>query len=116
MIYILYSERTHNRTPEINYGGGITIPVRKGAFIFDEEKNDDIYYYKSEKTLYINAEEYSINTKLTFNNPVRAEIVFLKLKIEESKASSFDFFFPKSFKNLVDRYNELKEKYPEYVL
>lgn len=116
MIYILYSAKTYNHAPEINYGGGVTIPVRKGYFLFNEEHTTEYYFHGPNSTIFINDEQCHIQKRYSFTNPIKAEILYLKLKIEESKQSSFDFFFPTSFSKYVIRFNELKEEFPEYVL
>lgn len=118
MLYILYDSKTYNYTPEIDYGNGFTLSFKKGLFLFDENKNKtrNSYYSDYYGRVIISDEYYDTKKNLIFNNPIKAEIVFLQMKIDEMKKCSFDFFMPISYKKLVDRYHELKEKYPEYVL
>lgn len=119
MVFILYDDITVSISPEIDYGGGATMAFHRGYFLFDaeeEEKKDDLAFWVSEAmgVVTINGKDFSINHKLKYENPIRAEIVFLKLKLNEWKRSSFDFFLPKTFKKKSDRYDELLEQYPEY--
>ena len=117
MFYILYSDKTIDYTPEINnYTGDVTIPFKKGYFLFDPNKQPDYTCWVLRETIVYESTSYIINKKLMFDNIIRAEINFLILKIEESIKSSFDFFMPKTFCKYINRFNELKDKYPEYVL
>jgi len=114
MYYILYSEEEQNCIPEINnYSGDLTMSFKKGFFLFDPKKYEDYTCWVLHSTIVIEGRSYVLNKDRIFKNLIDAEIIFLKLKIEESISSSFDFFMPKSFNKFVERYNELKEIYPE---
>jgi len=122
MYYILYSDEIENLQPELKinvevYGNGMTLPVKKGFFLFDRE-NAERYMsiWEESDSIMINGVTYKKDKKLTFENPVQAKIVFLKLKIKEAQETKFDYFFPESYKKLVKEFNELLEKYPEYAI
>ena len=118
MIYLFFNNKTHNFSPEINYGGGGTLAFKKGWFIFDETKEQGkVSFWKVDgTTMIIDSDPYTIRSEYTFKNPIRAELVFLRLKLGELKNSSFDFFLPKTYADFQKRFDDLKEKYPEYVL
>jgi len=119
MIYILNDIRTHNFKPEIEYGMGITLPFKKGYFLYDTDKEDKQYsqsWIRGDGNIIIEGTAFNIKKNLTFDNPKKAEIIFLLLKIDELKESSFDFFMPLSFKKYVTKFNTLKAIYPEYII
>lgn len=118
MIYLFFNNKTQNYSPEIDYGGGQTLSFKKGWFIFDESKEQGqvSFYMVDGTTMVIDSDPYIIRPEYTFKNPIRAELIFLKLKLCEMKNSSFDFFMPLTFSTTQKRFDELKEKHPEYVL
>lgn len=117
MFYILNSTKYHNRTPENSYGGGATMPVKIGWFLFDGETEKATYMMGFDgKFIEIHGERYTISDHLTFKNKTKAEITLHKLKIDELKQASYDFFFPTSYQRTVKEFKLLVDKYPEYVL
>ena len=118
MIYLFYNNKTHNVSPETGYGNGHTMAFKKGWFMLDESKNDiKVSYWKVDgATMMIDSDPYPIKQEYTFKHPIKAEIALMRLKMIDMKASSFDFFMPKTFEKIQNRYNELREKHPEYVL
>ena len=120
MLYILESQETVNLQPELRidgkaYGSGFTMPIKKGFFLFDTNKTTQ-HYWESDETIEIDGISYHVDINRKFNNPVKAKIVFLKLKIDEAQKSKFDYFFPNSYQKLVDEFNELIEQKPEYAI
>lgn len=121
MIYLFFNNKTQTFKPEITYGDGYNLTFKKGWFMFDENKQNSIpgklsFYKLDGKTIIIDGEPYTIHKEYTFKNPIRAEIVFLGLKLNEMKNSSFDFFLPQTFTTTQKRYDELIENHPEYVI
>jgi len=112
MHYILYDERTYNTLPEIEYGAGFTLSFKKGHFLYIDSGKARVSF----STVIVSGNKFHIDESLVFKNSIRAEIVFLKLKIEELQQSSYDFFCPLSFQKYVDKFNELTKKYPEYTI
>lgn len=115
MIYIIYNPKIYNISPEIDYGGGITMQFKKGYFLFDENDTSSSFYTSGEM-IYIDGDDFSIDKNLIFNNKVRAEIRFLQLKLIEMKESSFDFFLPKTFSKHLNRFESLMTDYPEWTI
>lgn len=118
MIYLFYNNKTFNFSPEIDYGGGSTLAFKKGWFMFDETKEQGkVSFWKVDgATMMIDSDPYPIRSEYTFKHPIKAELVFLRLKLNDLKNSSFDFFLPKTYVKLQKRYDELRENHPEYVL
>lgn len=114
MYYILYNNNTKNLRPEIDYGDGIMMPFKIGYILFDANTNHD--YRFTNDSYIIDGIKHSLKKENIFHSKTLAEIRFLQLKLSELKASSFDFFMPKSFKTFQDRYDELIVNHPEYVL
>jgi hypothetical protein len=118
MIYIFFNNKTQNYKPEINYGNGHNLAFKKGWFLFDEEKQSGkVSFWKVDgANMQIDGDPYQIKPEYTFKHPIKAEIAFLRLKLVEMKASSFDFFMPTTYNKIQNRFNELRENHPEYVL
>ena len=117
MIYLFFNNKTQNYKPEINYGDGHNLAFKKGWFLFDEEKQHRVSFWKVDgTTMMIDGDPYIIKQEYVYKHPIKAEIAFLRLKIIEMKNSSFDFFMPITYAATMNRFNELKENHPEYVL
>ena len=118
MIYILYDDRTRNFAPEIEYGNGVTMPFKVGYVLFDEDaetKEGTSFWVNSDlEKIQINGDHYAIHHK--FKNPIKAEIVFLRLKITEFEKAGFNFFLPKTYNSFLNKLKKLAEKYPEYII
>lgn len=117
MFYILKSDDVLNLKPEIEYSKGITLQFKKGLFIFNDEK-DKQKIFAAEFGLITDkrGERFRVHDSLTFSNEIKAEIVFLKLKIKELEDNSFSFYMPKEFDKYVVRFNELITEYPEQLI
>ncbi len=113
MFYILKSEHTYNKSPEISYGSGTTMQFKRGYFIFDTENTNE-RYWEQDTQLEVNGVKYHIYEKM--EHEIKIQAVFLKLKIEEMNNNSFNFFMPSSYKFYVDNYNKLANDYPEYLI
>lgn len=114
MLYILKSNKSRNIAPEVQYGSGnMSFPI--GLFLFDTNTTKESYRASSD-WIEIDSERYYINKDLKFENPIRAEIIFLRLKIKELEMCSFNFFMPKSFQKYINKYKNLTNEYPEYTL
>lgn len=113
MFYILKSEQTYNKTPEITYADGVTMQFKKGYYIFDTETANE-HFYDDGKQISISGQKHTIYDKM--DNRYKIEASFLKLKIKEMNNNSFNFFMPTSYKKYVDNYNKLIEDYPEYLI
>lgn len=118
MIYLLFNNKTQNFKPEIDYGDGHNMAFKKGWFMLDEDKQTGkISFWKVDgATMMIDGDPYTIRQEYVFKHPIRAELVYLRLKIGEMKNSSFDFFMPLTFAKIQARYDELRENHPEYLL
>lgn len=117
MIFLFFSNKTYNVSPETGYGGGHTMAFKKGWFMFDEDNAGEVSHWKVDGVnMIVDGENYQIKPEYTFKHPIKAELAFLRLKMLEMKNSSFDFFMPRAFEKIQNRYNELREKHPEYVL
>jgi len=115
MIYILESKKTFNRIPENSYGGGVTMPIKEGLFIFNTEDTNK-NFWKNDTYIEIDSDRFNINNNLVFRSLKKAEIIFYRLKLEEMKKSSIDFFFPSYYDDTKKMFNKLADEYPEYVL
>jgi hypothetical protein len=115
MIYLLFSDETISLTPENGYGGGITMPFKRGLFLFDTEKTD-INFWEREDYIELDGHRYRINKSLIFKNIKKAEIVFLRLKIDEMSKNSMKFFFPNKYDKLLKEFNRKVEENPEYAI
>ena len=114
MFYILKSSKSKNLKPEIPYDlGNISLPI--GSFIFDTTENEMLYNIRNDLLIF-NGEYYTINNRLIFNDPIKAKLIFLKIKIDEMQTSSFSFYMPNTFKKITDEFRELAEKYPEFLI
>lgn len=116
MIYILYSFHMYNYEPEIKVDNCKTKSFTKGYFIFDTKKEKNNFYLLGSSIISIRSEMFTVREHLVFNNDIKGEIIFLKLKIKEMKENEFHLFFPTIFNEHVTRFNILKEQYPEYVI
>jgi|LakMenEpi03Aug12_release.lakeMendotaPanAssembly.Ray.scaffolds.fasta_scaffold527041_2 hypothetical protein len=130
MYYILYSDKIRTVSPEIEYNRGQNIPFREGYFLIgvDEKKQSAIIFDINgesrvtnsitiyDSTIFIEGELYKVIPTLTFNHPVRAEMVFLNLKVTEFKNVGFNFYLPILFQKYVDRFDCLNEQYPECII
>lgn len=117
MFYILTSQDTYSIKPENGYGNGTTIQFRKGLFIFNTEKTDDIFLVNNDThQIEIAGEKFSFKDNLVFTNITKAEIYFIKLKIDEMDRNGFNYFMPKSYQNYINRFKELVSEYPEYSI
>ena len=117
MIYILYDSKTYSFKPEIEYGNGQRFSFTNVFFLFDESKKYvDIESSICGLTVTINGYDYYITKDLSFNNPKKAEIAFLRLKIKELQHNSFEFILPDTFQKFVARYKKLKIEFPESVI
>ena len=114
MFYILKSSKSKNLKPEIPYDlGNISLPI--GSFIFDTTEKEFSYNIRIDRII-IDGEHHTINNRLIFNDPIKAKLIFLKIKIDEMQASSFSFYMPDTFKKIKDEFRELSEKYPEFLI
>ncbi len=114
MYYIVYNNTTKNLKPEIDYGNGITMPFKIGYILLDTNLTND--YTLTTDFCVLNGVKYNLTNNQIFHNKNLAEIRYLQLQLIELKKSSFDFFMPKTFKSYQDRYNELTNLYPEYII
>ena len=90
MFYILKSSKSKNLKPEIPYDlGNISLPI--GSFIFDTTEKEFFYNIRNDLLIF-DGEHHTINNRLIFNDPIKAKLIFLKIKIDEMQASSFSFF------------------------
>lgn len=115
MVYILQSDKSINYSPENSYGGGVAMPFKIGWFMFDTQNTNQSFWERDEY-IEIDSERYRINKSLQFNNQIRAEIVFLRLKIQEMEKNSMSFFMPTRYEKVKQHYKQLVEKYPEYTI
>ncbi len=114
MFYILKSSKSKNLKPEIPYNlGNISLPI--GSFIFDTTEKEFFYNIRNDLLIF-DGEHHTINNRLIFNDPIKAKLIFLKIKIDEMQASSFSFYMPDTFKKIIDEFRELSEKYPEFLI
>ena len=114
MFYILKSSKSKNLKPEIPYDlGNISLPI--GSFIFDTTEKEFFYNIRNDLLIF-DGEHHTINNRLIFNDPIKAKLIFLKIKIDEMQASSFSFYMPDTFKKIIDEFRELSEKYPEFLI
>lgn len=114
MFYILKSSKSKNLKPEIPYDlGNISLPI--GSFIFDTTEKEFSYNIRIDHII-IDGEHHTINNRLIFKDPIKAKLIFLKIKIDEMQASSFSFYMPDTFKKIKDEFRELSEKYPEFLI
>ena len=118
MIYIFFNNKTKNYTPEMNYGNGHTLAFKQGWFLFDEStQSTKVSFWRVDgATMMIDGNPYPIKPEMTFKHPIKAELAFLRLKILEMESSSFNFFMPKTYESVKNRYNELRQNHPEYLL
>lgn len=111
MFYILYSDKTESLKPELSYMGGTQIPIKKGWFkIFVDNTRSNI------DKIEVEGELYNVYSHLVFKNEIKATITLYNLKLLEYKKTSFDFFFPTEYKSILTEYEQLVEKFPEYVV
>ena len=113
MYYILNSQQTYNKTPEISYAPGVTMQFKRGYFIFDTDHTTE-NYYESDGYLQISGLKHKIYEKIP--NKIKAEAYFLHHKIIELKNNGFDFFMPSSFKQYTDRFDQINIDHPEYLI
>jgi uncharacterized protein YsxB (DUF464 family) len=86
---------------------------KRGYFIFDTNHTTESYWEQNDK-LQISGINYKIYKKM--NNKIKAEAYFLQLKIDELKHNGFSFFMPQSFKKYTDRFKQIQNDYPEYIV
>jgi len=117
MFYILYSNKTINKSPEISYANGTTLPFKEGYFLFDDS-DKSINFWINESSNYIEFEgnRFKIDKKLKFKNKNHATIILNSLKLAELKKNGGDFFFPNTFKNIKNTFEQLISTYPEYSI
>ena len=118
MIYILKSEKSINHQPEINYGGGVSMPFKIGYFLFDTTEKTDKSFWVNTDAHYIDldSERFYFEDNLSFNNKIRAEIVFYRLKLDEMEKNSMNYFLPNKYVKIKERFKELVAQYPEYTI
>jgi len=117
MIFILNSQRTYSKRPEIDYAGGTSMQFKVGYFLFDTENtNLNHYYSKESNSLEVDSEKYIVKPQFIFTNAVRAEISYLRLKIDEMEENGFGFFNPLTFETTKSKLESLIKDYPEHTI
>jgi len=113
LYYILNSNQTYNKSPEISYAPGVTMQFKRGYFIFDTEHTTESHF-ETNGTLQVSGERHRIHEKIP--NKIKAEALFLKLKIAELRNNSYSYFMPTSFKLFTDRFEQIHIDHPEYLI
>jgi hypothetical protein len=115
MIYILFDNATKKYVSEINNQKN-KMNFKNGWFLFDQEKTNSNVQIINSNFIMIDDGMYEIRREFVFKHPLKAEICYLKLKINEMKKSTFDFFMPHSFEKIKQRLIFLETNHPEYLL
>ena len=115
MLYILFSDSTVNLQPENGYGSGTTMQFKQGLFLFDTDETKS-NYWERDNSIEIDSTRYRIKDNLKFKSRKRAEIIYLRMKIDEMKENGMSFFFPTKFNKLIKNFEKLIEENPEYAI
>lgn len=119
MFYILYRDCSYNYNYLAENKEETTnkLPLQNGYFLFDTEQTKSTdFYFLSTDIISIKSNMFTIDETLVFKNKIKAQIVYLKLKLEEFRNVHFDIFVPEVFEQYEKKFTEMMEKYPEYVL
>lgn len=117
MIYLLYSNKTHNIVPEVSHTNGVTIQMIEGWFIFDTSTTKLNWHIHSDNSLIeIDSDKFKVRKELIFNNKIKAESRFLRLKLAEMEKNGLSYFTPSLFKTTQSQLEKIFDEFPECVI